>query len=453
MALSYTDSVGLPAGTYQFNADGKMIINNGVVGDYLYINGVMQTAYQLVEFEGNYYFINDGNKVIKNASKYLALTYTDSVGLPAGTYQFDAEGKMIIKHGVIGDNLYINGAMQTAYQLVEFEGNYYFINDGHRVIKNASKYLTATHTSKFGLPAGTYQFDADGKLIINHGVVGNYLYINGVMQKAYQLVEFEGNYYFINDGNKVIKNASKYLTATHTSKFGIPAGTYQFDADGKLVIKNGVVGDYLYINGVMQTAYQLVEFEGNYYFINDGNKLVKNASKYLNANHTSKFGLPAGTYQFGADGKLIIKHGVIGDNLYIKGVLQTAYQLIEFEGNYYFINDGNKIVKNASKYLTATHTSKFGLPAGTYQFDADGKIIIKNGLVGDYLYINGAMQKAYQLVEFEGNYYFIGDGNVVIKNSKKYLNAAYVVGKYHSDGCMIEVGYYYFDENGKMIVE
>ena len=112
--------------------------------------------------------------------------------------------------------------MQKAYQLVELDGDYYFINDFHKPLKNGSIYLSAKFTSKYNLPEGRYAFDSSGKMIINHGVVGDHLYINGVMQKAYQLIEFEGNYYFINDYNKLIKNASLTLSDKFTSAYGIP---------------------------------------------------------------------------------------------------------------------------------------------------------------------------------------------------------------------------------------
>lgn len=66
-----------------------------MIGDYLWINGVRQTAYKLVLFEGNYYYIFDGHKVAKNVTLYMN---NDLKGteLPVGRYYFDLEGKMII---------------------------------------------------------------------------------------------------------------------------------------------------------------------------------------------------------------------------------------------------------------------------------------------------------------------------------------------------------------------
>ena len=124
--------------------------------------------------------------------------HTDADGAPlaAGYYEFDAEGKMIlgdapvtpdtpdtpvtppaseeeVKHGIIRGSLYINGVKQTAYKLVEFEGAYYFINDGHKIAVSCKIFLgsqfVAGHTDNDGAPlaVGYYEFGADGKMILD----------------------------------------------------------------------------------------------------------------------------------------------------------------------------------------------------------------------------------------------------------------------------------------------
>lgn len=450
VVYSYDSSLGQRY--YDCGTDGAASLLTGFYQEHFYQDGVMQKAYQLVEFEGDYYFINDYHKPFKNGTIDLAARFTSKFNLPAGRYTFDAAGKMVINHGVVGDYLYLNGVLQKAYQLIEFEGSYYFVNDYNKLLKNAAIDLGTRFTSQYGLPAGRYAFDAEGKLIINHGVVGDYLYLNGVLQKAYQLVEFEGGYYFINDYNKLLKNATISLSEKFTGPYGIPAGRYSFDANGRMIINHGVVGDCLYINGVLQKAYQLAEFEGSYYFVNDHNKLLKNATVDLSSRFTAQYGLPAGRYAFDANGRMIINHGVVGDYFYIKGQLQKAYQLVEFEGNYYFINDYNKLLKNATISLSEKFTGPFGIPAGRYTFDADGKMILNHGVVGDYLYINGVLQRAYQLVEFEGSYYFVNDYNKLLKNKRIYLSERFVGGVTLPDGSMLQADYYSFDANGRLIL-
>jgi hypothetical protein len=95
---------GLAPGRYAFDADGKMIIpetpvepevKNGVINDFLYIDGVMQTAYKLVLFEGDYYYISDGHKIARNVTLNLGASLAGT-GLTPGKYSFDADGKMIL---------------------------------------------------------------------------------------------------------------------------------------------------------------------------------------------------------------------------------------------------------------------------------------------------------------------------------------------------------------------
>ena len=88
--------------------------------------------------------------------------------LPAGRYYFDAEGKMVIKNGPQADGtFYLNNVQQKCYQLIEFEGYYYFINDGHKIAKNKTLYLSDKFLGGTDLSAGRYSFDEEGKMILN----------------------------------------------------------------------------------------------------------------------------------------------------------------------------------------------------------------------------------------------------------------------------------------------
>ncbi len=244
----------MEVGTYTFDDDGRMInppgSENGVIDNCLYINGVLQKAYQLVEFDGNYYFINNGkNEIARSITLYLGeqfvsgKTFADGTAVPAGSYEFDADGKMVIKHGIIGNCLYINGALQKAYQLVEFDGNYYFINNGKNEIARSTKlYLNEqfvsgkTFADGTAVPAGYYEFDADGKMLVLNGPnADGFFYINGVKQLSYQLIKYQGNYYFINDYNKYATDKMLYLNAEYLVGTGLNPWYYTFDTEGKMV--------------------------------------------------------------------------------------------------------------------------------------------------------------------------------------------------------------------------
>lgn len=114
--VSFTGSAGvtIPAGAYSSFAEIEEIIHdsftvftvpntnvkNGVYNGFLYIDDVRQTAYKLVEFNGDYYFVSDGHKIAVNTTAYLTaaniggLTYADGSPIPVGYHTFDAEGKM-----------------------------------------------------------------------------------------------------------------------------------------------------------------------------------------------------------------------------------------------------------------------------------------------------------------------------------------------------------------------
>jgi len=444
-----TAVTGMTEGEYEFAEDGKLIgkvVKNGPVDGKFYLNDVMQKAYQLVEWEGNYYFISDSHKLATNCTVYLSAKFVEGTDLAVGSYNFDADGKLIIKNGPVDGKFYIDGVMQKAYQVVQWEGNYYFISDGHKLATNCELYLTAKFVEGTGLAVGKYTFDADGKIVIKNGPVDGKFYIDGVMQKAYQVVEWEGNYYFISDSHKLATNCELYLSAKFVEGTGLAAGKYVFDADGKIVIKNGPVDGKFYVNGVMQKAYQLVEYNGAYYFISDSNKIAVSCELYLGEQFTSKYNLAAGKYTFDAEGKMLIKNGPVGDYFYIDNVRQDAYQVVEYNGAYYFISDGNKIAKNKKLYLLDRYLVKYGIPAAYYNFDAEGKMILKDGPVGDKFYIKGVQQKAYQLVEWNGDYYFISDGNMLAKDCTIYLTMEYVY------GTGLAAGKYTFDSTGKMIL-
>ena len=74
-----------------------------------------------------------------------------------------------------------------------------------------------------------------------HGIVGEYLYINDVQIKAYQLVNFEGNIYFVYDSHKLAKNCTLYLSERFANNVlygeNLAVGFYDFDENGCLVIK------------------------------------------------------------------------------------------------------------------------------------------------------------------------------------------------------------------------
>ena len=417
----YPDGRAILPGVYSFGEDGKMVIEpekNGVIGGKLYIKDVLQTRYKLVQYDDEYYFVNDGDLVAVDKRLYLAAQYVDGkkdrygYDLLPGNYYFGSDGKMVQeppKNGVVDGKLYIENVLQKRYQLAQYGEDFYFVNDGDLVAVDKRLYLAAQYVDgkkdKYGydLQPGYYNFDADGKMIQEapkDGVVDGKLYIENVLQKRYQLAQYGEDFYFINDGDLVVTDKKLYLGDQYVSgkkdKYGydLLPGYYNFDADGKMIQeapKNGVVDGKLYIDNVLQKKYALYQFGEDYYFVNDGDLVATSKKLYLGAQYVDgkqdKYGydLLPGYYNFDAEGKMIQeapKNGVVDGKLYIDNILQTRYKLVQFDGSYYFINDGDLVAKNVRMYLgqqfVAGHTLPNGdpMPVGYYQFDADGKMII-----------------------------------------------------------------------------
>ena len=329
--------------------------------------------------------------------------------------------------------------------------------------------------------AGTLTFDSDSKL--NAIGTGAFQFSSLETVRIPQGTERIGAYAFAHIKHKLqleLPDTINYIdsnafTKTDNLTLAVTEGNYAHEwAVSKnvsytfeFVVLNGPVGDYFYIDGVMVPEYAgLVRYEGNFYYVSSGAKIVKNISnRYINKTNGLTFedGTPItnGYYDFDADGKMIIpekREGVVDDHLYIDGVMVPAYTgLVKYNGSFYYISDGAKIVKNIShRYINRTNELMFedGTPItnGYYDFDAEGKLIIQNGVIDDALYINGMRVKEYTgLVKYGGAYYYVSKDAKVVKNvAHRYINRTN--GLTLPNGTPIVNGYYDFDTDGKMII-
>ena len=392
---------------YIVDADGHAKLFNGVYNNRFYDeNGEQVVTYKLCRLGDDYYYVGDGHLITRNATVYLnkvleGCTYPGTdIPMTPGNYEFDDEGKMIFKNGIIGNYFYENGVKVTTYKLVEWGGDYYYVGDGHVITRNATVYLNKALAgltypgTDTPMVAGNYEFDADGKMIFKNGPIDGYFYENGLKVTTYKLFNWEGDYYYVGDGHKLATNVTLYLNKALAgftypgTDIALQAGNYDFGADGKMVFRNGPVDGYYYIDGIKQTTYALHEWNGDFYYVSDGYKLAKNTSLYLNK-ALQGFCYPgtdeqikAGTYEFDADGKMIFKNGPVGDYFFENGIkVTTAYKIVEYNGNLYYISDGYKLAKNVTLYLNkalqgVTYNGQ-PLTAGNYRFDADGKMIIE----------------------------------------------------------------------------
>ena len=150
-----------------------MIIKQGIVQDTdgnirYYVDGVPTYAGLVKDDDGSYYYIS-GNGCIAIKDRTAYITKTNDL-LPAGLYTFGADGKMIIKQGIVQDTdgnirYYVDGVPTYAGLVKDDDGSYYYISgNGCIAIKDRTAYITKTNDL---LPAGLYTFGADGKMIVD----------------------------------------------------------------------------------------------------------------------------------------------------------------------------------------------------------------------------------------------------------------------------------------------
>ena len=279
----------------------KVTVKNGVVLDSdgnirYYENGVATRAGLVVDSQGNYYYINSSLKAVKNSS----YAFSNSMGnglLPGGTYQFDANGKMInppasnLPHihvwgdGIIttpascteiGVKTYICDCGLSKTEAIEKLGHidedqnfvcdrcsseiahmHEWDNGEVTVPPTCTKDGVMTYTCMCGetkteaIVAVGSHIDENGelhcdrcgeKLSAKTGLVfdddGNIrYYVNGIATRAGLVVDSQGNYYYINSTLKAIKNCS-YVFSDAMGNGLLPGGTYQFDESGKLILNS-----------------------------------------------------------------------------------------------------------------------------------------------------------------------------------------------------------------------
>ena len=325
----------------------------------------------------------------------------------------------------------------------------YFKRNG--MVANIETYVAKTNGL---LKAAKYTFDADGRLMklegLNEDLNGNLCYYVDYVKNYAGLVEKDGSFYYIASDLKAVKNCTYYVTKTNGLK---DPGYYTFDSDGKMVIKDGIVeenGDiYYYVNGA-KVAAGLIEWEGNYYYFASDLKAVKNAKHFVFADKSN--GLkPAGWYWFNSDGTMFLD-GILEENgtkYYYKDGKKNYAGLIEIEGSYYYVKSDCSLVCGRSYYVTKTNDL---MPNGTYTFDEDGKMEIKNGIyrekLGDgkeylFYYVDNVRQINTGLVQLDdGSYIYVRSG------------ANLAVGDYYvtKTNGLLPNRVYTFGDDGKMVI-
>ena len=300
---------------------------------------------------------------------------------------------------------YVGGVAQTGW--IEVDGNYYYFDENGEAVDGKATVDGHTYTfTNHVLTDGAWEKIAEGHTVCwwaGKKLENTWFTINGK------------TYYFITDVLCVGIQKVAYRDE-NGNRDGYRY--YIFDENG--VWMEDYIGFYSdgvsacwAENGIAVYKGLCQDSEGNYYYMNSRYLAVTNCEYSVSEAKTNGL-LPAGKYEFGADGKMInppttepeepdvpvtpdpepeepdvpvtpdpepeVKNGLVKDEdghvrYYVNGVATYAGLVQDAEGNYYYINSGKKAVKNCTYSIGASKTNGL-LPAGRYVFDADGKMIL-----------------------------------------------------------------------------
>ena len=367
-----------------------------------YKNGIPVAKGLVSDNDGNLYFIGIDNTAVKNRNFRISKMSGNGL-LPAGKYNFDETGKITdttLKNGICLDDdgeyrFYRWGEANAEGVVKDDDGNFRYFDWSGVSKKNCRIYIYEDYTNDLVLP-GYFNIDENG-------------FITGITSKPAK--DKEGTFWFFENGD------IGYM-------------------ENKFFAKKGIARD----------------LDGNIYYFGKDRRAIRE-QLFTVSEKEAKGIVPAGTYRFDENGILREISGLIADNdgnlRYYENSNPVAKGLVRDEdGNFYFINSSLKAVKNTWYAFSAAKASGL-LPAGRYQFDETGKLMIKNGLTfdsdGDIRYYENGVPSAKGLVrDKDGNFYFINSSLKAVKNTW------YAFGEKHANG-LLPAGRYRFDEAGKLI--
>ncbi len=444
------------------------------------------------QIDGAWYYFDESSYVVKGLSGEIP---AQDGSAATGRYLFDENtGSFKSDHtGPINDGSAIywveNGKVNVnaGLQLVITDGvkDYYFFDsedEGKAVVYSENRQIlrfTEEYRNGLNLPANIWYVPGDDGIIVHdkdtdkQGIQqadsadGLYYFVDGV-KTGRGLFEYDGSYYYARTlSGKLVCGMSYWITETNGITInGVPIkqGTYQFDNDGKMIlrdlVKDGIVEEdgslYYYKNGSRYYA-GLINIEGSYYYVKTSGEVVHGQKYWI----TKTNGLmKEASYEFGADGKMVVdesvKDGIVKENgslYYYKDGKLTYAGLINIDGSYYYVKTSGEVVHGQKYWITKTNGL---MPERSYTFDAEGKItdpeIIspdpgKNGIVEEngslYYYKDGSRYYA-GLINIDGSYYYVKTSGEVVHGQKYWITK--------TNGLMKEASYE-FGADGKMVVE
>lgn len=259
-----------------------------------------------------------------------------------------------------------------------------------------------------------------------------------------------------------------------TGEFTADGMTYTADESG-IVVKGAWVtdeGGTKYSYGPQFYTREWAEIDGaKYYFGTDSYMYTGLRFIVVNRNNIKE---GYRVYRFAADGKLesemLDANGIITSEVdgmfWVENGTSVYGGLMLIDGDYYYARTSGQLVVDKTYWITKTNDL---LPVAGYTFGADGKMInppvveepdqpgetVKNGVCADetgalYYYEDGV--KTYgglMYLDSDGDgvadaYYYARTSGQIVVSNKYWIT---------KNNALLPVGYYNFDENGKMIDE
>lgn len=414
-------------------ANGLIRLSTGKV-QYM-VNGKATYAGLVQGDDGDYYFISSSLRELRKTSYNIPASKTNGL-LPAGTYTFGADGAITSLPTILAGEDYRNGLIRMPNGVVQYledgnatyaclvksdDGDYYFIGPALKAICNSS-YTVNTARNNGLLPEGVYNFDPTGKITNLPEILAGTDYMNGLIKLADGSIRYlvngvytfaglvqsdAGDYYFINQSKKAVTGKSYKVNDLYTNGL-LPGGTYTFDEDGRISALPTLLGGEDIMNGLVQMPNGIVQYNvngratfaklvqsdaGDLYYIGSSGQAVCNVTYYLTSSQTNGL-LPAGSYTFNRYGILQNLPELLGGEDLNNGLVRLPNGRVQYlvdgcatyaglvmsdAGDLYFIGPALRAVTNTS-YTISEKMANGLLPAGTYRFDADGKLITETAI-------------------------------------------------------------------------
>ena len=365
---------------------------NGVVFDpdgniRYYVDGVATRAY-LVKYNGHYYYFNSTLKAVKNC-KYSFSNANGKGMLPGGTYQFDAEGRIVglpvteCQAHFWGEWVVKTPATDTTVGSQRRECYYCSTTDTEEIpvtgvcTHNWGAWIVAT-------PATEYNAGVEARSCAKCGEI-----------ETRELPKLDHVHVW---GDWVVTTPASYTAkGVETKTCGVCGGTENRELPMLVCTSHAwsawvVTTPATYENTGIETrtcancgATETQVIDKLVCTHSWGAWVVTKPATTSATGVETRTCANCGATETQTIAKLPsdpnVKQGLVWDDdgnirYYENGVAVCSKGLVEYEGNYYYINSTSKAVKNCT-YTFSTAKGNGLLPGGTYQFDAEGRLILK----------------------------------------------------------------------------